>query len=344
MRNRIKSILSVFIVVCIAVLGIGGMSGCGVDDTHVAHTTKSSVTKSSDSSEKNSYSDSENSTASASKVAKSGTVKSDEIPAYSSSLYVSLDNNIPNFTEDELSVKSYEYYSPLDSLGRCGTAVACVGKDLMPTEERGTIGQVKPTGWHTVKYDNVDGKYLYNRCHLIGYQLSGENANERNLITGTRYLNVQGMLPFENMVADYVKETNNHVMYRVTPVFEGNNLLATGVKMEGYSVEDKGDGICFNVFCYNIQPGIYIDYTTGDSYLAEAVTTAAPVTSKAYTSAAYANNDVSGTYILNTNTKKFHRPNCSSVKRMNESNKESYSGSRDSLINKGYSPCKNCNP
>lgn len=350
MRNRIKSILSVLLVACIAVLGIGGMSGCGADDTSTAHTTKSSVAKSSDSSEKNSDGDSANSVVPASRVAKAGAVKSDETPEYSSSLYVSLNNNVPNFTEDELSVKSYEYYSPLDSLGRCGTAVACVGKDLMPTEERGAIGQVKPTGWHTVKYDGVDGKYLYNRCHLIGYQLSGENANERNLITGTRYLNVQGMLPFENMVADYVKETNNHVMYRVTPVFEGNNLLATGVKMEAYSVEDKGDGICFNVFCYNVQPGIYIDYATGDSHLAEAVTTAAPVTTKAYTttktytSAAYANTDVSSTYILNTNTKKFHRPNCSSVKRMNESNKESYSGSRDSLIGKGYSPCKNCNP
>ncbi len=361
MKNKIKSILSVFLVVCIAVFGIGGMSGCGMDDTETANTAKSSTLSSSklieESKKSGTKSTTEKTTGSTTdsktnkgKAAVSTSVKIDEIPAYSSSPYVAINNNIPTFKSSELTVKSYEYYSPLDSLGRCGTAVACVGKDLMPTEERGTIGQVKPTGWHTVKYDCVDGKYLYNRCHLIGYQLSGENANERNLITGTRYMNVQGMLPFENMVADYVKETGNHVMYRVTPVFEGNNLLAKGVKMEAYSVEDKGDGICFNVFCYNVQPGIYIDYATGDSHLVESATAAAHVSSKeytatkAYTSAAYTNTNVSGTYILNTNTKKFHRTNCSSVKRMSESNKESYSGSKDALISKGYSPCKNCNP
>ena len=168
-----------------------------------------------------------------------------------------------------MTATSFEEYSDLDNLGRCGVAMASVGQDIMPTEERGSIGQIKPAGWHTVKYDCVDGKYLYNRCHLLGYQLTGENANERNLITGTRYLNVDGMLPFENMVADYVMETGNHVMYRVTPIYTGNNLVADGVLMEGYSVEDQGEGITFCVYVYNVQPGVRIDYATGDSSLAE---------------------------------------------------------------------------
>lgn len=190
------------------------------------------------------------------------------VPAYSGKAYVEINKNVPYFADSELSTTSYEYYSDLDSLGRCSVCVASVGKDIMPTEERGDIGSVKPTGWHTVKYAGVvDGNYLYNRCHLIGYQLTGENANKKNLITGTRYLNVTGMLPFENMVADYVKETGNHVMYRVTPVFEGNNLVANGVLMEAKSVEDSGKGVLFNVFCYNVQPGVTIDYATGDSAL-----------------------------------------------------------------------------
>ena len=189
-----------------------------------------------------------------------------EIPAYTGNAYAVINNSIPYFTDNELSAASYEYYSDLDSLGRCGVCVASIGQDIMPTEERGEIGSVKPTGWQTVKYPGiVDGNYLYNRCHLIGYQLSGENANVNNLITGTRYMNVDGMLPFENMVADFVKETGNHVMYRVTPVFDGDNLVADGVLIEAESVEDNGQGILFNVFCYNIQPGITIDYATGNS-------------------------------------------------------------------------------
>ena len=188
-----------------------------------------------------------------------------DIPAYSGTPYVAINDNVPQFSETDLTTTSYEFYSELDELGRCGVVYACIGQDLMPTEERGEIGQVKPTGWHTVKYEVVDGNYLYNRCHLIGFQLSGENANACNLITGTRYMNVEGMLPFENMVADYVKETGNHVMYRVTPIFEGDNLLATGVQMEAMSVEDDGEGILFNVFCYNVQPQITIDYVSGES-------------------------------------------------------------------------------
>lgn len=193
------------------------------------------------------------------------TIDINEIPSYSGSPYVEINNNVPDFEESHKTGKSFEEYSQFDSLGRCGTAFANVGTDIMPTEERGRIGMVKPTGWHTVKYDIVDGKYLYNRCHLIAYQLTGENANEENLITGTRYMNVEGMLPFENMVADYVKETGNHVLYRVEPVFEGDNLLASGVHMEAESVEDNGKGISFNVYVYNVQPGITIDYRTGES-------------------------------------------------------------------------------
>ena len=187
------------------------------------------------------------------------------VEEYADKPYVEMNSNKPEF--DELSTKVFEEYSELDGLGRCGVAYACVGLEIMPTEERGAIGQVKPTGWHTIKYDIVDGKYLYNRCHLLGYQLTGENANTKNLITGTRYLNVEGMLPFENMVAEYVEVTGNHVMYRVTPHFEGTNLLASGVQMEAYSVEDDGEGVCFNVYVYNAQPGIEIDYATGDSRL-----------------------------------------------------------------------------
>jgi DNA-entry nuclease len=191
----------------------------------------------------------------------------DNIPEYSGSAYIAIEDNIPVFDKTDKTTSSFEEYSELDVLGRCGTAFANIGTDLMPTEKRGSIGRVKPSGWKTVKYDNVDGKYLYNRCHLIGYQLTAENANEQNLITGTRYLNIEGMLPFENMVADYIKETGNHVLYRVTPIFESENLVADGVNMEGYSVEDYGEGICFNVYAYNVQPGINIDYATGESCL-----------------------------------------------------------------------------
>lgn len=261
-------------------------------------------------------------------------ISENDIPDYSGKPYVTLNNNKPEFTESEITSKAFEKYSDLDFLGRCGVAFACLGIETMPTEERGEIGMIKPSGWHLKKYDCVDGKYLYNRCHLIGFQLSGENANERNLITGTRYLNIDGMLPFENMVADYIDETNNHVMYRVTPVFEGNNLLCKGVKMEGYSVEDNGAGICFNVFCYNAQPSIKIDYETGESVLIVKPTEATTEDSK----------KTETTYILNTNSKKFHYPDCSSVNRMSEKNKKEFSGNRNKLINNGYEPCGNCTP
>lgn len=191
-----------------------------------------------------------------------------EIPEFSNVLYVVLNNNIPNFQESDAVLEPFEQYSELDEFGRCGVAFANICKEIMPNEPRGEIGSVKPSGWHTVRYDDlVEGKYLYNRCHLIGYQLAGENANEKNLITGTRYLNVKGMLPFENEVAEYVDRTNHHVLYRVTPIFKENNLVASGVEMEGYSVEDKGEGICFHVYVYNCQPGVVIDYATGESHI-----------------------------------------------------------------------------
>lgn len=204
----------------------------------------------------------------------------------------------------------------------------------MPTEERGEIGSIKPSGWHTIKYDIVDGKYLYNRCHLVAYQLAGENANPQNLITGTRYLNVEGMLPFENKVSEYVKSTRNHVLHRVTPVYENNNLLANGVIIEAYSIEDNGEGICFNVFCYNIQPGIIINYLTGESQLATPSTT--------NNSTQNILNDIK--YIINENTDKFHYPDCPSVQDMKEKNKRLFNGTREELIESGYMPCKRCNP
>ncbi|WP_363323986.1 DNA/RNA non-specific endonuclease [uncultured Oscillibacter sp.] len=196
-------------------------------------------------------------------------VSLEDIPAYGGAPYVELEGNEPGFTKEEMTLEVFEEYSELDALGRCGVAYANICPELMPTEERESIGNVKPTGWISAKYDCVDGKYLYNRCHLIGFQLAGENANECNLITGTRYLNVTGMLPFENEVADYVQRTDNHVLYRVTPVFVGSELVARGVQMEAYSVEDAGEGVCFNVFAYNVQPGVGIDYATGESWLEE---------------------------------------------------------------------------
>ena len=271
-----------------------------------------------------------------------------DVPAYSGRPFVQMNGNTPYFSVRYLTTTSYEAYSSFDSLGRCGTAVACVGPDLMPTEPRGEIGMVKPSGWHTVKYDCVDGKYLYNRCHLLGYQLTGENANTQNLITGTRYLNVEGMLPFEDLIAEYVEDTGNHVLYRVTPVFAGNNLLASGVLMEGMSCEDQGASVKFCVFCYNVQPGVTIDYATGDSY--EDGTFCGEDPSEGTTAGdgsdgTVPDRDVTGThYVLNTNTHKFHDPSCSAVEKISAKNRREYTGTREALIAAGYDPCKICNP
>ena len=270
----------------------------------------------------------------------------EDIPEFSDQPYVVLEDNQPDFDQENLPTESYETYSPLDGLGRCGPAEANVGVDLMPTEERGEIGQVKPSGWQTVKYDIVDGKYLYNRCHLIGYQLTGENANEQNLITGTRYMNVEGMLPFEDQVADYVQETGNHVLYRVTPIFSGSELVARGVQMEALSVEDGGEGVCFNVYIYNCQPGVTIDYATGDSWL----TGDAPNDSSDAQAESDADSNSGGqtageeTYILNTSSMKFHDPDCAGAASIKEENREVYTGSREELIAEGYAPCGQCEP
>lgn len=247
--------------------------------------------------------------------------------------WVEINDSVPFFTDiEKISTEPFELYSELDNLGRCGPAYANICTELMPTEERGSIGQVKPSGWHTVKYDFVDGKYLYNRCHLIGFQLAGENANEKNLITGTRYLNIDGMLDAENMIADYVKETGNHVLYRVTPLFRGNNLLADGVLMEAWSVEDLGDGICFCIFAFNVQPGVTIDYATGDSVESgESLPSEDPTVSETG-------------YVLNISSMKFHLPDCPSVTKIADSNRVDTKESRDQLIAEGFEPCGSCKP
>lgn len=257
------------------------------------------------------------------------TITLDSIPPYDQQPYVVLQDNVPGFQESDWTTQAFETYSPLDELGRCGVAYANICKELMPTEERGEIGQVKPSGWHTVTYDVVDGRYLYNRCHLIGFQLAGENANKENLITGTRYLNVVGMLPFENEVANYVEETGNHVLYRVTPIFQGDNLVASGVQMEAYSVEDRGEGVCFHVYVYNVQPGVGIKYETGESWLEEETSPS---------------QEVGAQYVLNTSSKKFHLPSCSSVDTIKEGNRQDYQGSREALVEQGYTPCGACHP
>ena len=244
------------------------------------------------------------------------------IPDYSGSLVV----EIPAYGFDKSITAAYEKYSELDSLERCGTAEALIGKELMPTEPRGEIGMVKPTGWHTVRYDDlIEDKYLYNRCHVLGFQLTGENANVQNLITGTRYFNVEGMEPYESMVASYIRLTGNHVYYRVTPVFEGNNLLCKGVWMEAESMEDGGSGVKYSIFVYNIQPGIWIYYETGDSCRESEL-------------------GVEQNFTLNTKTLKFHEPDCEKVSDIGGKNKKEYNGTREALTEDGYEPCGWCNP
>lgn len=263
-----------------------------------------------------------------------------DIPAYAGKPYAVINDNNPFFTEEEIAkaTTSWEEYGDMDKLGRCSMCWASVGKDIMPTGERGSIGAVKPTGWHTVKYDFVNGKYLYNRSHLIGWQLTGENANEKNLVTGTRSFNVDGMLPFENMVADYVREDDERVLYRVTPMFDGDDLVCRGVLMEAISVEDNGDSVLFNVFVYNVQPGVKIDYATGESSLDDGQTAGTGDSDSESAS------DVDATYVINTNSMKFHKEDCSSISSMNQANKKVVTSTRDELISEGYSPCGICKP
>ena len=266
-------------------------------------------------------------------------VSLDAIPAYDGKAYVAVNNNEPFFTDSDMTTTAFENYSDLDSLGRCGVAYANICKDIMPTEERGKIGMIKPSGWHTVKYDVIKDRYLYNRCHLIGYQLAGENANPKNLITGTRYLNVEGMLPFENLVADYVNNTGNHVLYRVTPMFSGSNLVANGVLIEAKSVEDNGGGILFNVYCYNVQPGVGINYENGDSWLdgTPGSASSGSDSSAAENSAADSSNSETMVHITATG-KKYHRAGCRTLK------KSDTEVTLDEAKSMGLSPCGICNP
>lgn len=252
------------------------------------------------------------------------------VPAFSGDPFIAINENQPEFSEDDLTTESYEYYGPLDKLGRCTQVMACVGYDLMPTGDRESISSVKPSGWVQAQYDCVDGKNLYNRCHLIGFQLTGENANECNLITGTRYMNVEGMLPFENMIADYVKETRNHVLYRVTPIYDGDCLVARGVQMEALSMEDGGDGICFNVYVYNNQPGVVIDYMTGQSHLDELQQAQSP--------------DADTVYVLNTKSMKFHLETCQQTEKISKENRETFTGDRQALLDLGYVSAGCCDP
>ncbi len=289
-----------------------------------------------------------------------------DLPAYDGSPYVYVNDGEPAFTDDERAAAAgTELYGELDALGRCTATFAVVGTETMPTEERGSIGEVRPTGWKMGKYDFVDGKYLYNRCHLLGFQLTGENANVSNLITGTRYMNVEGMLPFENAVADYVHATGNHVLMRATPVFDGDDLVARGVHMMAESVEDGGDGVAFNVFVYNVQPGVVIDYRTGENMAGEDATPLPDVSGDG--GDASSDGDGTGTkgsadggtalsdsgaatekgtteYVLNTNSKKFHVPSCSSVDQMSAKNRQDVTDTRENIIGRGFDPCKRCNP
>lgn len=266
-------------------------------------------------------------------------VSLDAIPAYDGKAYVAINNNEPFFTDSDMTTTAFENYSDLDSLGRCGVAYANICKDIMPTEERGKIGMIKPSGWHTVKYDVIKDRYLYNRCHLIGYQLAGENANPKNLITGTRYLNVEGMLPFENLVADYVNNTGNHVLYRVTPMFSGSNLVANGVLIEAKSVEDNGGGILFNVYCYNVQPGVGINYENGDSWLDGTTGSASSGSDTSTTENSAADSSNSETMVHITATgKKYHRAGCRTLK------KSDTEVTLDEAKSMGLSPCGICNP
>lgn len=307
-------------------------------------------------------------------VASPGNGSMSSIPEYNGEAYVTVNNNVPYFTDSDLitstqvnqngtrTVYSYQTYSDLDRLGRCGPAIACIGQDIMPTKKRGPIGMIKPSGWHTVKYAGIDGNYLYNRCHLIGYQLTGMDSESadidelsKDLITGTRYLNIEGMLDFENKTAEYIKSTGNHALYRVTPVFEGNNLLASGVLMEAESVEDKGPGLKFCAYCFNVQPGVTINYEDGSSSGPEYTgSSSADHSRSSWTKKeqqrtkerveAASSVDVSNAaYIGNANSMKFHKPNCSSIEKMSDANKVTFS-SREEAVKAGYKPCGICNP
>lgn len=363
LRNGLIWVLALLVAFCIALTGCTS-SGGGKATSGIKQTVDNAVDVTEESEEETQPTEKPTEAVNTTKPLTLADIK-----PFSGSPYVVINGNQPDFADSEITTKSYEFYSPLDSLGRCGYAMASLSKDTMlkDDEKRGDIGKVTPTGWINNKYDTeiVKGGYLYNRCHLIGWQLSAENANRQNIITGTRYMNNEGMLPFENMIADYIKDTGNHVMYRVTPMFDGNNLVASGVHLEAYSVEDSGEGICVNVFFYNVQDGVIIDYATGENKLANP-----PVEDDGGNDDAFGDdvnngeggdsgNDNAGgenggdssgneqeqtTYILNTNSKKIHYPDCPSVGKMSDKNKAEYTGSVSDKLAEGYTTCGTCNP
>lgn len=347
MKNSNK-LLALFL----SLLMVVSLAGCNLDSTGISDNSQASVPDTvSDSQAVTDRASSDNPTETTEPTTESKPsgvgnitatpVEPSGIAAYSGKAYAVINDNQPNFSASELSTAGYEKYSELDSLGRCGVVLASCGKDTMPgaNEERGSISSIKPSGWVQAKYDGISGGYLWNRCHLIGWQLSAENANRKNLITGTRYMNIEGMLTFENMVADYIKETNHHVAYRVTPIYEGNNLVCSGVQIEAYSVEDRGEGICFNVYCYNVQPGITIDYATGNSSGPQSSTTSKPETTKPAESVTQPPAEQPGNtdmvWIPKSGSKYHSRSSCSNMKNPTQV-------SRSEAIRRGYEPCKKC--
>ena len=392
-----NKLLSALLAILLAFLCVTPLAGCTSKTDYGQYTAEpgseyqtaqndsaDSESSSASSSSSGSATNSSNSSASASSSTTEGAVSVSaeqgeqpslaEIPEFEGEPYIEVNYNEPSFTEEEKSSSSFESYSDLDYEGRCGTAFALVGEETMPTEKRESISEVKPTGWQSVRYDFVEGESLYNRCHLLGFQLTGENANEENLITGTRYLNTEGMLPFKDEIDSYVDETNNHVLYRVTPLFYEDELVARGVHMEAYSVEDEGAGVSFNVYCYNVQPGVGIDYETGNDWKDPSTADFDDKPSQhssinkgqnkgqnqdqnlnQYQSQNQSSNQAQDNhqsssanqaqdYVLNTNSKKFHYPWCDSVTTMSNRNKETFYGTREDLVNEGYEPCGACNP
>lgn len=324
-------------ILCTMLITIFAMTGCNntsINDMANKINDKYSATTESPSDKPSSSDKSDNNTSSDGSLITTTGFDLSKIPEFNNSPIYEYNDNKPLFTSDEITSKAYENYADLDNLGRVQTAMACLGEETLPTSSRGDINSVTPTGWKQKKYDTIkDGGYLYNRCHLIAHELAGEDANEKNLATGTRYMNVSGMLPYENLVRAYIDDTGNHVMYRVTPMFIGEELVCRGVLIEAYSVEDNGEGIKFCIYCYNNQPGITIDYTTGESHLSTDTSTKDDDV-----------NITSDTYILNTKNKVVHKPTCSSVDKMSESNKKTYTGSLSDLLNEGYKTCGSCHP
>ena len=284
----------------------------------------------------------------------------EELPEYIGEDFAILHDNIPEFTLWQLKTEAFVSFSPLDALGRTGPGFACLGKETLPQESRGSIGSIQPSGWQTVRYDDlIADKYLYNRCHVIAFALCGDNATPENLFTGTRYLNITLMTQLENSISQYIQGTGNHVLYRVTPIYQGQNLVASGVQMEGYSIEDHGQTICFNVFVYNIQPGVLIDYKTGESRRDPEYVVPTPSPAESHAPAEeetetllFSTEDVEAeapartsiTYVLNTNTMRFHFPYCSSVNSMSERNRQDFTGTREEALALGYQSCRLCNP